>query len=145
MTGDDLLLQHAVEFARHAGGEKEARLADVECEAAGGADRVVDHLGGGGQHCLFHVVRRHGAHAAGEEGLHRRQPFFVQDEFDAGGLGGDFLRQVVDGGTEAAIDDHGIGAGGGKLEGGQAGSRGRHRRWCPSGRTNPTSSSFCAM
>ena len=88
---DDLLLQHAVQFARHARGEEEAGLADVEGEAAGGADRVVDHLSGGWEHRLFDVVRRHGAHSAGEEGLHAAEPFFVQDEFDAGGLGGDFL------------------------------------------------------
>ena len=60
---DDLLLQHAAQLARHAGREEEARLADVEREAAGGADRIVDHLGRGGQHRLLAVVGRHDAAA----------------------------------------------------------------------------------
>src|SRR5262249_51683858 len=41
---DDLLLEHALELARHAGREEEAGSADVEREAARGADRIVDHL-----------------------------------------------------------------------------------------------------
>ena len=66
-AGDDLLFQHAPQFPRHARGEEEAGFADVHREAASGADRVVDHLGGRGQHRLLDVVRRHCAHAAGEE------------------------------------------------------------------------------
>src|SRR5882724_5779599 len=43
---DDLLLEHAPELARDAGSEEEARLADVEGEAARGADGVVDYFRG---------------------------------------------------------------------------------------------------
>src|SRR5215470_17896407 len=55
-TGDDLLLEHATQLARHAGREEEARLADVEREAARGADGVVEDLRGGGEHGLLAVV-----------------------------------------------------------------------------------------
>ena len=113
---DHLLLQHAVKLARHARGEEEPCLADIEREAAGGADRVVDDLRAGGQHGLLAVVRRHDAAALGEEVLHLRQPLFVQHEVHAGRLGGYLLRQVIDGGAEAAVDDDRIDALGGKAE-----------------------------
>ena len=93
---NDLLLEHAAQLARNAGREEEPRLADVEREAAGGADRVVEHLGAGGQHGLLPVVGRHHAAAPLEIRFHPREPFLAQDELDAGGLGRDFLRQIVD-------------------------------------------------
>jgi hypothetical protein len=43
---DHLLLEHAPQLARDAGREEEAGAADVEREAARGADRIVDHLRG---------------------------------------------------------------------------------------------------
>ena len=98
------------------GREEEARAADVEREAAGGADRVVDDLRRGGQHRLLAVVRRHDAAALGEEVLHLRQPLFVQHELHAGGLCRDLLRQIIDGRAETAIDDDRIGALRGKAE-----------------------------
>ena len=64
---DDLLLQHPAQLARHAGGEEEPRVADIHREAAGGADRVVEHLRVDRQHRLLAVVGRHDAVAAGEE------------------------------------------------------------------------------
>ena len=106
---DHLLLQHAPQFARHAGREEETRAADVHGETAGGTDRVVDDLGRGRQHRLLAVVRRHDAAALGEEVLHLRQPLFVQHQVHAGRLRGHFLRQVIDGRAEAAIDDDRIG------------------------------------
>ncbi len=103
--GDDLLLEHASKLARHAGGEEEARVADVEREAAGGADRIVDDLAGCRQHRLLAVVRRHHAAAAVEVFLHARE-----DKIDTGSLRGNFLREIVDRRTEPAIDDDGVGA-----------------------------------
>ena len=116
---DHLLLQHAAQFARHAGREEEAGTANVEREAARGADRVIDDLGGGWQHCLLAVVRRHDAAALGEEPLHLRQPLFVQHQLDAGRLCRDLLRQVIDGRAETTIDDHRIGPLAGMAEGSQ--------------------------
>ena len=105
---DDLLFQHAAQFARHAGGEEEARLADIHRKAAGGADRVVEDLGGHRQHRLFLVVGRHDPAAALEERLHRDEPLFVERQLDPGGACRDLLRQIIDGRPEAAIDDHRI-------------------------------------
>ena len=102
---DDLLLEHAPQLARNARREEEARAADVEREAARGADRIVDHLRGGGQHGLLPVVGRHHAAAPLEEVLHPGEPLLVQRELDAGRLGRDLLRQVVDRRAEAAVDD----------------------------------------
>src|SRR5688500_8342749 len=79
---DDLLLEHAPELARHARREEESRLADVEREATGGADRVVEHLRRRGQHRLLAVVGRHDAAAPGEELLHPREPLLAEDELD---------------------------------------------------------------
>ncbi len=107
---DDLLVQHAVQLARHARREEEARVADVEREAAGRADRVVEDLGRLRQHRLLAVVGRHDAAAAVEEALHAREPVLAEDELDAGGPRRDLLREIVDGGTEPAIDDDRIGA-----------------------------------
>ena len=89
--GDDLLFEHAVELARHAGGEEKPSLADVERETAGGADRVVEDLGSRRQHRLFAVVRRHHPVAAAEEILHALQPVLVEDELDPGRARSDFL------------------------------------------------------
>ena len=116
---DDLLLQHALELAWHAGREEEARAADVQREAAGGADRVVDHLGGGGQHGLLAVVGRHHAAATPEEILHLRQPLLVERQLDAGRLRGDLLREVVHRRAETAVDDDGVGALARQLKGAQ--------------------------
>ena len=116
---DHLLVEHAVQLARHARREEEARLADVEREAAGGADRVVDDLGARRQHRLLAVVGRHHAAAAAEQCLHPGEPFLAQHQFDAGRLGGDLLRQIVDRGAEAAIDDDRVGALAGEPERGQ--------------------------
>ena len=113
---DDLLLEHALELARDSRGKEEAGLSDVERKSAGGADGVVDHLGRDGQHRLFLVVRRHHTAAPAKEVLHPDQPLLVEDEIDASGLGGDFLRQIVDGGAEAAVDDDRVGALGGELK-----------------------------
>jgi hypothetical protein len=107
---DDLLLQHPAELARHAGGEVEARPPDVHREAAGGADRVVDHLGGGGQHGLLAVVGRHRPAPALEEVLHALEPVLVQLELHPRGLGRDLLREIVHGGAEPAVDDDRVGA-----------------------------------
>src|SRR6266481_2832552 len=104
-AGDDLLLEHAPELARHARREEEPGLADVEREAAGRADRVVDHLRGDRQHGLLPVVRRHYAAAPAKEVLHAGQPLLVQRQLDAGRLRRDLLGQVVDRGAEAAVDD----------------------------------------
>src|SRR5207247_417136 len=114
---DDLLLEHALELAWHAGREIEACLADVQREAASGADGIVDDFGGRGQHGLLAVVRRHHPAAPTEEGFHRRQPSLVEHERHARGLGGDLLREIVDGWAEAAVDDDGAGAGAGQAEG----------------------------
>ena len=92
------------------GREEEARLADVEREAAGGADRIVEQLGAGGQHGLLAVVGRHHAAAPAEELLHPAEPFLAEDELDAGGLGRDLLRQIVDRGAQPAVDDDRVGA-----------------------------------
>src|SRR5205807_777861 len=102
---------------RHPRGEEEAGAADVEREAAGGADRIVDHLGGDGQDRLLRVVRRQHAAAPAEEVLHPPEPRVVQRELDARGLGRDLLGEVVDGGSEAAVDDDGVGALPRQLEG----------------------------
>ena len=107
---DDLLLQHAAQFARHAGGEEKPRLADIDRETAGGADRVVEDLGARRQHRLLPVVRRHDPAAAAEEFLHRREPLLVEHEFVAGRLGRDLLRQIIDGRPEPAVDDDRVGA-----------------------------------
>ena len=98
---DDLLFEHAVQLARHSGGEEKPSLADVEREAAGGADRVVEDLGGGRQHRLLRVVRRHDPVAAAEEILHAPEPILVEDELDPGGARRDLLRQIVDGRARA--------------------------------------------
>ena len=68
-TWNDLLVEHAAQFARHAGGEEKARLANIERKAAGRADRIVDHLGTlDGNIACFLVVRRHDPAAPLEEG-----------------------------------------------------------------------------
>ena len=41
---------------------------------------------------------------------------FVEFQFDAGGLGGDFLREIIDRRPEAAVDDDCIGALAGELK-----------------------------
>src|SRR6516225_8666491 len=107
---NDLFFEHAPQFARHAWRKEEPGLADVECEAAGGTDRVVEDLGGRGQHRLFLVILRHDSVAAAEEILHALQPILVEDELYPGGARSDFLRQIIDRGSEPAIDDHRIGA-----------------------------------
>src|SRR2546428_134067 len=107
---DDLLLEHPMELAWHPRGEEEAGLADVEREAAGRADRVVDHFCGGGQHGLLPVVGWHHAAAPAEELFHPRWPLVIENELDAGGLRRDFLGQVVDRGAQAAVDDDRVGA-----------------------------------
>ena len=107
---DDLLFEHAAQLARHPGGEEEPRLADVERKAAGGADRVVEDLGGRRQHRLLAVVRRHDAVAPAKEILHALQPVLVEHELDPGGARRDLLRQIVDRRPEPAIDDDRIGA-----------------------------------
>jgi hypothetical protein len=105
-----LFLEHPAQLARHPRREKEARLADVEGEAAGRADGIVEHLRRRRQHRLLAVVRRHDAAAALKKPFHPREPGIVEHEFDAGGAGGDFLRQIVDRRAEAAIHHHRIGA-----------------------------------
>ncbi len=107
---DDLGLEHPPELARHAGREEEARFADIQGEAARGADRVVDDFGARRQHRLLAVVGRHDAAAAVEILLHARQPLGVEHEVDSGRLRGDFVREIVDRRAEAAIDDDGAGA-----------------------------------
>ena len=98
---DDLLFEHAKQLARHAWGEEKPRLADVEREAAGGADRIVEDLGADRQHRLLAVIRRHDPVAPAEEILHAAEPILVQDEVDAGGARRDLLRQIVDGRARA--------------------------------------------
>src|SRR5262249_39529286 len=46
-------------LVRHAAGNEEASLADVERETANRADRVVENLGGRWQHRLLLVNHRH--------------------------------------------------------------------------------------
>src|SRR5439155_14048202 len=104
-TWNDLLFEYAAQLARHAGRKEKARPADVEGKAAGGADRVVEDLGGGRQHRLLRVVRRHDPVAPAEETLHALEPVLVEDERDPGGARRDLLRQIVDGGPQPAIDD----------------------------------------
>ncbi len=131
---DQLLLEHEAHLARHARGEEEAGLADGDGEAAGRADRVVDELGVLRQHRLLLVVGRHDAAAPRVVLLHARHPVLVQHQRDAARLGRHLLGEVVDGGAEPAIDDHGVGALarlGGRPA---AGFPGRRRRWCPSAR-----------
>ena len=118
-TRKNLFFQHPAQLTRDAGGEEEARLADIHGKAAGGADRVVDHLRRGRQHGLLAVVRRHHAGALGEKRLHGCQPFLIKHEIDAGGLRRDFLRQVIHRRAKPAIDDHRVGALGRQLEGRQ--------------------------
>ena len=98
------------------GREKEARLADVDREAAGGADRVVEHLGAGGQHRLLRLLGGITRLRRAKYDFHRAEPFLAEDELDAGGLRGDLLRQIVDRRTEPAVDDDGVGALARKLE-----------------------------
>ena len=116
---DDLLLQHAAQLARDAGGEVEARPADVHREAAGGPDRVVDHLRGGRQHGLLAVVGRHHPAPPLEEVLHALEPVLVERQVHPGGLGRDLLREIVHRGPEAAVDDDRVGALARELEGAQ--------------------------
>ena len=116
---DHLLLEHAPQLARDARREEEAGAADVEREAARGADRIVDHLRGGGQHGLLHVVGRHDAAAPLEEVLHPGEPLLVQRELDPRRLRRDLLRQVVHRRPQAAVDDDRIRALSGELEGQQ--------------------------
>src|SRR6516164_7302942 len=104
-TRDDLLLEYAPQFARHTGGEEKAGPADVERKAAGGTDRLVEDLGGRRQHRLLPVVLRHDPVAPAEEILHAQQPILVEDQLDAGRARSDLLRQIVDSGSEPAIDD----------------------------------------
>src|SRR5207302_782238 len=56
------------------------------------------------------VVGRHHPAAPAEEVFHPRQPVFAEHELDARRLGRDLLGEVVHGGAEATIDDHGVGA-----------------------------------
>ncbi len=116
---NDLLLEHAPQLARHARGEEESRLADVEGESARGADRVVEHFGGGRQHRLLAIVGRHLPAAQPEEFFHALQPRFVEHQLDPGGARGDLLRQIIHRRTESAIDDHRVGALSGEFEGQQ--------------------------
>ena len=116
---DHLLVEHAVQLARHAGGEEEARLADVEREAAGRADRIVEHFRGRGQHRLLAVVGRHDAAAAREQRLHLGEPFLAEDELDPRRLGRDLLRQIIDRGPEPAIDHDRVRPLPGEAEGGE--------------------------
>ena len=105
---DDLFIEHAVQLARHARREEEARLADVEREAACRADGIVDQLGAGGQHGLLAIAGRHHSAAPTEQLVHAAEPFLAEDQLDAGGLGGHLLGQIVDSGAEPAVDDDGV-------------------------------------
>ena len=100
------MLQHAAQFARHPWVEVEARLADGHREAAGGAHRVVDHLGPHRQHGLLDVVFRHGAPPPLEKIAHMGQPALVQFESDARRLGRHLLGEVVHRGSQPPVDDH---------------------------------------
>src|SRR5262249_58434456 len=66
---------------------------------------------------LLAVVRRHHAAAPAEEIFHLREPLFVERQLDARRLRGDLLRQIVDGGPEAAVDDHRVRPRAGQTEG----------------------------
>ena len=59
--------------------------------------------------CL-RLFGRHDPAAPAKELLHADEPVLVQHQIDAGGAGGDLLRQIVDGGPEPAIDDDRVGA-----------------------------------
>jgi hypothetical protein len=107
---DDLLLEHAPELARHSRREEEARPADVERESARGADRIVDHLGGGRQHRLLRVVGRHDAAALLEELLHRLEPALVQQQLDSPRPWPRSPARDRRRGAEAAVDDDRVGA-----------------------------------
>src|SRR5919198_1357764 len=113
---DDLLFEHAAQFPRHTRGEEKARLADVDSEATGCTDGIIEHLCRGWQHGLFAVVGWHSPTAAPEHLFHTGQPALVQHEFYAGSLGGNFLRQVVHGRPQATVDDHGVRTLPGKLK-----------------------------
>src|SRR5207244_4986903 len=54
--------------------------------------------------------------AAAEELLHRGEPFLVERELDPRALGRDLLREIVDRGPEAPVDDDRVGALPGQLE-----------------------------
>ena len=99
-----------MQLPRHARGEEEARLADVEREAACSADGIVEQLRTRGQHGLLAVAGRHHAAALAEQLLHPAEPLLAEDELDAGGLRRDLLGQIVDGGPEPAVDDHRVDA-----------------------------------
>jgi hypothetical protein len=107
---DDLLVEHAVQLPRHARGEEKTRRADVEREAARSPDRIVEQLRTRGQHRLLTVAGRHHAAALPEELVHPAVPLVVEDELDPGSLRCDLLGKIVDGGTEPAVDDHGVDA-----------------------------------
>src|SRR5256712_7663017 len=99
-----------MELALHPRGEEEAGLADVEREAAGRADGVVDHCWGAWQQAWLRFVGWHHAVAPAEDLFHPREPLVMENELDAGGLRRDFVGQVVDRGAQAAVDDDRVGA-----------------------------------
>src|SRR5512138_3116784 len=102
---DDLLVEHAMQLARNAWREKEARLADVVREPAGRTDRIVEHLRTRREHRLLAVARWHDASPALEEILHLGEPALVEHELHAGGLCRDLLRKIVYRRTQTAVHD----------------------------------------
>ena len=117
-AGNQLLLGHHVEFRGHAGGEEEPRCADVEREAAGRADGVVDQFGALRQHGLLAVVGRHLAAPPAVEVPDRLQPLRPEAEGHARRFRRHLLAEVVHRRPEPAVHNHGIGPPGGGIEGG---------------------------
>ena len=117
-AGDELVLRHAVEFRGHARREEEPRPADIDSEAAGRADGVVDQLRAFGQHGLLAVVGRHLAPAPAVEVLDVFEPFGPEAERHARRLRRHLLAEIVHGRPEPAVHDHRVGPPGGGVEGG---------------------------
>src|SRR5262249_15718527 len=116
---NDLLFEHTAQFPRDTRSEEKARLADVDSEATGCTDGIIDHFCRGWQHGLLAVVGWHDPAAALKHFFHTGQPALVQYELYSGSLSGNFLRQVIHGRPQATVDDHGVSALSSKLKGPQ--------------------------
>ena len=118
---NNLLLQHAVEFARHARGEEEAGLADVECEpqavpiglsiisAVAGSIACFTLFGG-----IVRILRV-------KKDSIRASHSSCRTSSTPAACAATSCDRSSTVGTEAPVYDHGVGPGGGELEGGQQG------------------------
>ncbi len=103
----DLLLNHHFKFRRHARREEHQAAVELNGKPAGGANRVINQFGTGGDLSLFAVARGHDAATIGEKALHLCQPLFMHHQpFAFRCRGGQSTKIVADRAESAVHNQH---------------------------------------